>query len=397
MYTQAELQRFYLNEQVLVVLLSRLFFSSATAADIRNYAENHFIDKKKFNQLTNIHGLTGFLQNVIQQNQLDDCFNLQNSSDISLKSQLKNLEQLRITHIVQNLLAESGIKVIPYKGAVFCSNYYPSLSLRESSDIDFIVPREHLREIEDFLIRKEFKPKTTVSKTYIKYYLNNYKDISYTAPGAVVNVGHSVEMHWNIVEPVYGPYASYDFFETGTCDKNLEGLRFTVLQPTYDFLAIASNHFIKDLGYRFKYIVDIGQFIKKERENLNNELISEVIKRYGFKNRIKHGGLLVEKLLGIGMEGIYKQQGLKIRPAFTLEYNPIKIKPSDPRFIYRSVVLHDSWFKKLPFVLRCIYYYILPNANDLNQVKDGTEIWKVALKRLRGKLALAFNQNKLRH
>jgi hypothetical protein len=367
LYSLADLKNIYDNQQLLIILIARLYFKKAVKEDIEQFTRDNEIDPKKLCRLARVHGISPFLYHVIITNNIEvPPQALQVLKQRYIDNNARCMEQLSISSDLQRTLSDKNITVIPYKGVGFSYNYYGDIGLRESSDMDFIIDERDADAIEQHLLDIGFSPKTTVPVAYRKYYRRNFKDISYSAPARTKATGFSAEMHWRLLNAHYGGYVRYDFFKQGLQKQAISGLAFFSLKPHYDFLAVASNHFVKDLATRFKYIIDIACLLHTQGKEIDQASFRSVIQQYGFEKRMEHGLFLVEALLGEQLSHFdYKNKFSGKDLCNTLEYRLVKIKISGAAFLKQSLRLQDNNFAKCRFLLRCIYYYTLPLASDI--------------------------------
>ncbi|NNU33232.1 hypothetical protein HK413_01890 [Mucilaginibacter sp. S1162] len=242
------------------------------------------------------------------------------------------------------------------------------MALRESTDLDFLVAQNDVDEIESYFIGNNYLAKTTVPKAYLKYYKQHFKDIVYRTPCG--RGAFSVEMHWRLMEKFSGDYPSYDFFLQHLKPNALGGLKVNKLSPTYDLIAVISNHFVKDMSIKFKYMVDVACLIHKEEVLIDKQLLEETAKRYGFNKRLQIGLALTENLLGIKMGN---EPGaitdvtafLPVPLAFPLHLPRLYI--NEPKFIKRSLQLQDNNWNKVKFICKIISYALLPTYEDINR------------------------------
>jgi hypothetical protein len=366
MYRMAELKDHFNSEQLLIIILSRLYFGTATKEEVLELLDEREINFEAFRHLIAIHGIRPFICHILTQNNIFEGTSLLNElKEFFINNQRRSMEQLLIISRLQKQLAGKHITAIPYKGVTFSYKYYKNLGLRESSDIDFLIRMEDADTVEDHLIENHYTPKTTVPPYYRKYYRNNFKDISYSAPSLRAEKGYSAEMHWRLLNTHYGSFASYEFFRSGLTETDITGLPLKSLSPTYDFLAVGSNHFVKDISSRFKYIIDIASIIGNGG-SLDTGMIESILKKYRCEKRFQHGLFIIKSLLGIELREYNLQRSFSLRSvAYTLEPKLIKIKISDAKFIRRSLALQDSSSDKARFILRCLYNYPLPMPTDI--------------------------------
>ncbi|WCT11890.1 nucleotidyltransferase family protein [Mucilaginibacter jinjuensis] len=364
-----QLKSTYNNEQILLVLLSRLYFSTGERADVESFIVNHTINWQIFQQILRAHGLRSFVYGIIVNHQIK----LNEQAEQNLKkrysnNRLKNFKQIKAAAEIVAVLKQQGIVVISYKGAIFAQGYYSDMALRESSDIDFLISKRDIKAIEDYFINQQYEARTTVPRPYLNYYSSFFKDIVYYKEAVVPA---SIEMHWRLVDRYAGNYPGYDFFEPHLVTASIGGLTIDKLSPTYDFLAVASNHFVKDMGIKFKYMVDMACMITREREALDLDVIIGCARQYGFEKKLGVGLQLVDDLLGIELIG-HRQQPLSTQLLRTPLQYPIhltRLYINEPAFIKRSLLLQDNAWNKCKFLLRCFLYAFLPTYADINELK----------------------------
>ena len=373
MLTISQLKNTYNAEQIALVLLTRLFFDTATKADVDDLIADSKINWTLLYKITRAHGVRPFIYYIIKQHNIKvpNVFEdrLQRQYD---KSRRLNLQMgIATSKLIADLKAKS-IMIIPYKGPVLAHNYYPDIALRESTDLDFLVDAKDVAEIEKYFIEKKYTPKTTVTNPYLKYYKKHFKDIVYRTPSE--HESFSVEMHWRLMEKFSGNYPQYDFFIPNLEEYNMGGLKLYKLSPTYDMLAVVSNHFVKDMGIKFKYLVDVAAIINKEKHLINEALVFETATKYGFKKRLNIGLALTESLLGISLDKVEETTDhlkyLNVPLAFPIQLPRLYI--NEPGFIKRSLQLQDSNTNKLKFISKSIKYMFLPTYEDINQLKHPT-------------------------
>ncbi len=364
-----QLKSIYNNEQVLLVLLARLYFATAERADAENFVADNTINWQVFQQILRAHGMRSFIYGVVVTHQLK----LDEKLELNLKkrysnNRLKNFKQIKAAAEVVSAFKQQGIIVIPYKGAIFAQCYYTDVALRESSDIDFLISKRDIKAVEDYFISQQYEARTAVLRPYLNYYSNFFKDIVYYNDEVIAA---SIEMHWRLVDRYAGNYPIYEFFAPHLITTPVGGLTIDKLSPTYDFLAVASNHFVKDMGIKFKYMVDMACMILLERESLDLDVIIRCARQYGFEKKLGVGLQLVDELLGIELIG-HRQQPLSTELLRTPLQYPIhltRLYINEPAFLKRSLLLQDNAWNKFKFILRCFLYAFLPTYADINELK----------------------------
>ncbi|OCX51550.1 hypothetical protein BEL04_16120 [Mucilaginibacter sp. PPCGB 2223] len=370
MLTISQLQNLYTSEQVLLILLSRLYFSTSDKTEVEDYVKNTPIDWVKVYKIAKAHGIRPFVYYNLIQHQIEIGKKVEQALKKDYQAiRLKNLKQASVTVNLINALKQQNVTLIPYKGAFFAHSYYADLALRESSDIDFFVSVDDAEKIENYFVANNFAAKKTVSQKHLKFYQKLSKDIVYTSPADDMGHTFSVEIHWRLMENFSGNYPGYNFFKDHLQDVKFAGSVTQKLQPTYDFLAVVSNHFIKDVSSKFKYLIDVACLIDKQPD-LDTGLIFSVARQYGFSRRLNAGLSLTGDLLGIGIKN---RQTTEPLPGFYLQ-TPIRFPLintylTDKNFLKHSLSLQDNRANKVRFVCRVAQYTFIRGYVDVMALK----------------------------
>jgi hypothetical protein len=363
-----QLKATYSNEQVVLILFSRLYFNTCEKQVVEDFIARQDIEWGLVYKIARVHGIRSFIYSVIVK------------YDVAVKSEFisilkkhynevkfKNFSQLKVTTGLITEFKTRNINLIPYKGALFAVAYYNDWAARESSDIDFLIAEKDLEVIEDYFIINGYQPLTNVPKPYLKYYRKLFKDIVYRHKG----INTSVEMHWRLMERFSGSYPVYDFFIPHLSPFQSGDFSLHKLTPTYDFLAVASNHFMKDMYIKFKYMIDIACIISKETAGLDTETIFLCAKKFSFEKRLRTGLELVDQLLGVkfNFDEPYKipVELLKV-PLRAKLYLP-RLYINEPKFIKYTLPLQDNFIGQVKFLSRCLFYFFMPTYADINQLK----------------------------
>ncbi len=368
MYPTAKLKQMFTSEQVLIILLCRLYFNTSTKEELEKYLNETNVDSDITWKIASAHNIRPFLYHVIQEHQLvvEESL-LTKLKQFYLENQLRSLEQFAICHDVITSLKKEGIDAIPFKGTTFSAIYYGNSGLRESTDIDLLISSSTVLNAEKVLRDKSFSPKLAVPSSYINYYRKYFKEIVYTAP-AKTRSGYSVELHWKLLNYYIGDYPGFEFFNTRRNKVMIKNLEFNTLEPTGDFLAVVSNHFIKDLGVKFKYLTDIACLLHKKDKQLDHQLIAEIANDFSCRKKMDAAFQLTELLLGIKSDYVirYKLNDQQINAVLSIPLDIISFLPSDIKFLKRSTAAQDNLRGKINFLLRSAFYSLLPTDNDLN-------------------------------
>lgn len=368
MYPTTKLKQMFSSEQVFIILLCRLYFNTSNKAELEAFLNHNKLDATAIWKIASVHNIRPILYHVIHQHQINiDESLVARLQQFYLENQLRSLEQLAICNDVITSLKKENIDAIPFKGTTFSETCYGNSGLRESTDIDLLISSSTVLSAEKVLRDKGFSPKLAVPSSYINYYRKYFKEIVYTAP-AKTRAGYSVEMHWKLLNYYIGDYPAFEFFNKRRNKVMIKNLEFNTLEPTGDFLAVVSNHFIKDLGIKFKYLTDVACLLHKKDKQLDHQLIAEIANKYNCRKKMDAAFQLTELFLGIksGYVSRYKIDELHIKAVLSVPVDIISFLPSDIKFLKRSTTAQDNIRGKINFLLRSAFYYLLPTDNDLN-------------------------------
>src|SRR5471030_2638376 len=124
MLTIRDLKRDFSNEQILLVLFSRLYFSTGDRSDVQNFIRDQKINWDLLYKIARVHGIRSFIYAVITKFEIsiDDALaiKLKKTQQATL---FNNLNQLQAIGKLTSDFEKLGITIIPYKGVVFAHSY----------------------------------------------------------------------------------------------------------------------------------------------------------------------------------------------------------------------------------------------------------------------------------
>lgn len=360
-----DIEDIYSNEQLLVLLIARVYFSTSGVSEVNDFVSSHGINWQLVYEIARSHRIRPFLYHVIHSAGVnvpgEFKLKLQNDYHTALK---KNMAQAIVTAEITRELKGIGLHVISYKGASLETRYYENPAMRESVDVDFIADQNEVAEIEDYLINKGYLMKESVPRRYLAFYSRFFKDIVYR----IQKYDGNVEIHWSLLNQYSGKYPSYAFFKPHAFQQKTKYGEYTILSPPYEFLATASNHLVKDMCTRFKYLIDITCMLYVHSDLLDDPIILETAEKYGFEKKLKKGLSLVNQLVGAKIPENYLHDLSKADLVVPLAYPPAisSFQFNNFTFIKRSLSLQDSFKNKVGLILSCLFYFFIPSYIDIN-------------------------------
>jgi hypothetical protein len=358
-----KLTKQFIPEQVLLVLLARLYFKRADTATVQLFIDNARINWDLFYNLIKSHQVRPFVYSVITSHRLSTAPEF----IAALKAQTQKISlacmhQLRYTQHLQQEAAALGICLIPYKGVVSGNRYYGDIHRRESTDIDFLVNKDDVEAIRKYLYEQHYTPQTDVPDDYISYMKLFHKDISFRTPPDALQISCSVEIQWRLVDRFDGRYPAYSFFADHLTDVAIGSKTIRALDPTYDFICVCSNHVFKEHFNKFKYVLDIACMIAQSNGEIDRQTVANVIENYRLTKFFNRSFGVLYDLLGIAydnppVENTNDEEALNDALAF-----PLKRKLNRDQTIYD---LQTGTKDKIKLTATRLLFLVLPNYTDI--------------------------------
>ena len=209
---------------------------------------------------------------------------------LQLKYKINTFQMLALSgemEQVSRLFLANEIRTIFLKGPVLGYDLYGDISLRTSSDLDFLIPLHDLDRAEDLLIKLGY-----VKDDYFVMVLNDWKwrhhHITFFHPQRKIKL----EVHWRL-NP--GPAKEPTFNELWE-RKRISSLTDS---PVYflgkeDLFLFLVTHGARHGWSRFRWLVDIHQIVKQE---LDWSKLYPLLKKYQYLHVGGQALILVSQLL----------------------------------------------------------------------------------------------------
>ena len=185
------------------------------------------------------------------------------------------------------MFLENGIRTIFLKGPVIAYDLYGDISLRTSSDLDFLIPLHDLNQAEDLLLKLGY-----VKDDYIAKVLNDWKwrhhHITFFHPQRKIKL----EVHWRLNPGPAKEPAFNDLWER----KRISSLTGS---PVYflgreDLFLYLVTHGARHGWSRLRWLVDIHQIVQQE---LDWSKLYQLLKKYQYLHVGGQALILASQLL----------------------------------------------------------------------------------------------------
>jgi len=188
---------------------------------------------------------------------------------------------------VSKFFTEDSIRLLFLKGPVIAHELYGDVSLRTSSDLDFLVPIEDLEKAEAILVNQGYE-----KDDYIKTVLKDWKWRHHHATFIHPKKGLKLEIHWRL-NPGPGIEPRFEvLWERKTKSKLIN-------YPVYflgkeDLFLFLVSHGARHGWSRLRWLLDIHQIIK---QTIDWKKTYNLLKTYQFHNAGAQALVLTNTLL----------------------------------------------------------------------------------------------------
>lgn len=180
---------------------------------------------------------------------------------------------------LQVLLAEfekAQIPVVVLKGGALATTLYPEPSLRPMSDLDLLIPRASLAQVEVLLIERGYISPVEMGESFGPQ-LTNYR--AYERGGK--RPAH-LEIHWHLFKsPFYCQRVPIDWFWDHTIEIIINQQRARVFANAAQFLHLASHFALHHRAERLIWSYDLALMLAQDGTPMDWQLVVDTAERFG--------------------------------------------------------------------------------------------------------------------
>ncbi len=300
MIAAGELKDKYGVELAALVLACRVFLGTAKEEELAVFFEEHTIDMPLLARIAAAHHIRPVLNRAIANIKSDDAARQQLQTDCRGIA-LKNFEQYKELLRLNSLFVQKRIGVVPYKGSSYCLQFYGDLSLRESSDLDFLmqVSMEDLEALEELFKDQGYINQSEVPTNFKVYYFEHVREFKF-AKFEGEQRKFLAEFHSYLNDAVFETTRpiTNDYLFADLQQQNMNGQTIKALSPTKHVIAMLSHHGVREQWTSFKNLVDIAMAIKNGTD-VDWKEIAAASHKYGFSRVLGKGLSMIGDLLGV--------------------------------------------------------------------------------------------------
>jgi hypothetical protein len=351
-------------ENALLLLLCRVHTGRSTHQEVNAFIHDHHLDLDKLFSIIQYHRLIPVAYHAIIPCTIDEPFKerLKNETIVlTIQSTEQQNEALRL----YDRIRAGGINIVPYKGPLFSYRYYGSTALRQSTDIDFLLPHENYNNLEriiDILAADGYTPMYKVPQGYRELLFRNTCEFYFDKYRNGERTQH-IEFHWSAHHPVFDlPFNIPNnvlLRETETI--NISGRNIQVLTAENDLLAILIHHGIKENWSFLKHVLDIAMLAGNS--NVRWEYLRATCRKYHVEKALDIGLALSKELLGVQQ---VQSPSKEINAGGFID-NIFSEKKQRNALVFqqwRKIKILDSHWARLKLVAKQLKYIFSPSLLD---------------------------------
>src|SRR6185437_10668770 len=203
MITTDDLKRDFGNEVSAIILVCRVFSGTSSDEELTTFLHSNNIDWPLLYRIATIHQVRPVIFKVLYRFEIPGEIKEQLQTDCK-RIAFHNLEHAKELVRVYDLLESSGINAIPWKGSIFCLEYYKDIGLREFSDIDFLIHPDikDLETIKNVFSKTGYADKTDIPRDFLDTYIRHAREYYFDFYQNDHRKFH-VEFHWSTASQVF--------------------------------------------------------------------------------------------------------------------------------------------------------------------------------------------------
>jgi len=198
-----------------------------------------------------------------------------------------------------DLFAVHGINAIPFKGPILAASVYKDLSLRPFGDLDVLVSRDDILKAGGLLASLGYQPAT--DKGVALEQDPDPEDVAYVGPKFYVFVhqdhGATVDLQWRVTQRYFSFSVEENHGRGGLVPVMVAGRSVLTFAPM-DLLLILCAHGAKHQWQRMKWICDVAELVRTEKEKIDWGKLQQEASRQGMRRMLSLGLILARNLLG---------------------------------------------------------------------------------------------------
>lgn len=198
-----------------------------------------------------------------------------------------------LIHVVK-IFRKNGINIISLKGPLFAKRIYGEFNVRQSRDIDMLIPLKDLQKADEGLKENGYvriSPDFELSKKQYRVNLNASHEYSYKNS----KTGNLVELHWRLfTQPLQFPVES-DVLFGNAVPYTFSGITCKTLSNQHLLLYLLVHGSVHN-WFRLFWLHDIAYFIQNQEIDYSQLILQA--KKYGIERSVVQGLVVSHYIMG---------------------------------------------------------------------------------------------------
>jgi len=207
------------------------------------------------------------------------------------QNRARNLELAREVLTIVELLETHNVPAIPLKGPVLGKTLFGDLGLRQSGDLDILVPKRHVSSALALFGSLGYQMKESLSAGQDAAYRRYYSDFEMWRPDQTI----MAEVHWDLAPRVMAVRFDINGLWERAQPIPFED-RHVLSLSSEDYLIFLCVHGSKHMWYRLNWICDIHEFLRTHTA-IDWKRCLELARKQGCERMLLLGLILAELLL----------------------------------------------------------------------------------------------------
>ncbi len=299
----SELKNRFTNEQVLIILITRMYFGTQDDQTVRHFAATNPIDWQAWYQLIAVNQIRNFIFNTINHTNIPiDPLIYDTLKKDFLGWTMFSDRQTEVLQEVLQLCEQAGIRAIPHKGRTLAQKYYRSSDFREGADVDLLIDKKDFRLLMKLLLDNGYRLYYEIKEHQLGFVLRFMRELAFRSPENRWGISCNVELKWKLVEDFWGKFQGHAYFASHLQRYVADdGTLLAELPPTYDFLCVSVHHLVRESLLKFKYLVDLACIAQAAPGEMDWAEIQAQYAAHGFAPHLWSGINAMQEIIGLSV------------------------------------------------------------------------------------------------
>jgi hypothetical protein len=297
----SRLQEKYGAEITVVILMCRVFAGTMSMAELQNFIDTNTIDWAAFHKLISAHRIRPVVNRTLASLRIPDGVISALQAETTQVA-LHNFEHYREQQQILSALQNADVLAVPYKGSVYSQQFYGDLSLRESSDLDFLIPNDIATadKLNIVMLQQGYAAASYIPLKFRSFYLTHMRECKYIFSENGMRK-FLTEFHLSLNDSYFEtvtPITNKYFFDHLVADRN--GMH--ALSATAHAVALITHHGIREQWSNLKKIMDIAMATRNDE--VDWQAIDALATEAGFSKVLHIGLTVINDVIGVVPAGL---------------------------------------------------------------------------------------------